>query len=440
MAKVPSSIIYPPDASPPGVPLALLALQHVLVMSSTLFVPILIVGNIGGSIGTVRSVVAMAMIAAGIGTALQAIKRGPVGSGYLCPNLCGPSYFAVSMKAAWLGGLPLMHGMIILSGLFEIVFSRFLPRLRALFPTEITGLVVLLVAFALVPVGASKFVGIEYAGDPVRLPHLLASAATLLLMIGLNLWGSARLKMYSVLAGIIFGYLASSVMGLIGDNAWQQVADAPWFALPWREAHLFSYSFDLSLLPAFLIVSLCASLKSMGNIITCQRINDVEWNEPDLKNAGKGLTADGIAVLMGGMLGGVAVDTSASNVGLSAATGATSRKIGLVAGCIYIALAFMPKLTSIIAIMPDPLVGAIVLYVTCFMFAAGLKIISSQPMDTQRTFVIGLALGLGLSVDFMPELYATVPEQLAPFFSSSLTLGTVLALVLNQLFGLKKKK
>jgi NCS2 family nucleobase:cation symporter-2 len=37
------------------------------------------------------SMVAMTMVAAGLGSILQALRLPGVGSGYLCPNLCGPS-------------------------------------------------------------------------------------------------------------------------------------------------------------------------------------------------------------------------------------------------------------------------------------------------------------------------------------------------------------
>jgi xanthine permease XanP len=50
-----------------------------------------------------------------------------------------------------------MRGMTIAGGLVETVFARFVHRLEFLFPTEITGLVVFMVAVSLVPVGASKF-------------------------------------------------------------------------------------------------------------------------------------------------------------------------------------------------------------------------------------------------------------------------------------------
>ena len=98
-----------------------------------------------------------------------------------------------------------------------------------------------------------------------------------------------------------------------------------------------------SLVVPFLVVSLCASLKTFGNLITCQSINDEEWREPDMKSVGNGLLADSVSVFTGGLLGGVAADTSASNVGLSAATGVTSRWVAFAAGGVFMAMAFCPS-------------------------------------------------------------------------------------------------
>ncbi len=78
--------------------------------------------------------VALTMIAAGIGTIIQASRNRWIGSGYLCPNVCGPSYLAVSMQAAWSGGFPLMRGMIIFTGLIEMLLARVINRVRFLFP------------------------------------------------------------------------------------------------------------------------------------------------------------------------------------------------------------------------------------------------------------------------------------------------------------------
>ena len=223
------------------------------------------------------------MIAAGFGTILQSLKKGPIGSGYLCPNLCGPSYMAVSLEAGWLGGLPLMHGMIMVSGLAEMAFAQVIPKLKKLFPPEITGLVVIMVGVALIPLGVSRFIGVEYSGDSIEPPKIIIACITLCVMIGLNLWGKGKIRLYGVLIGIIVGYLLSLAAGLIGSAELKQVSQTPLFALPGQGVKMFRYAFDPSLIIPFVLISIIQCLKSFGNIITCQKLSDDDWKEPDLK-------------------------------------------------------------------------------------------------------------------------------------------------------------
>ena len=90
--------------------------------------------------------------------------------------------------------------------------------------------------------------------------------------------------------------------------------------------------------------------------------------------------------------------------------------------------------------MPMPVMGAILVFVTCFMILSGLQIILTVKPDTRKTFVIGIPLIFGLSLDVIPQLYSDVYPWLRPLFESSLTLCTVLAVILNQLLRLGEKK
>jgi NCS2 family nucleobase:cation symporter-2 len=89
--------------------------------------------------------------------------------------------------------------------------------------------------------------------------------------------------------------------------------------------------------------------------------------------------------------------------------------------------------------MPMPVMGAILIFVVCFMIASGIQIIVGAGMDNRRTFVIGVSLIFGLSLDLLPALYVGVPHPIRPLFGSSLTLCTVLAVVLNQVLRLGKR-
>lgn len=80
MAKKPAGLIYGVDDRPPPSALALLAVQHIFLMSSTLVLPVVLVTEIGGDFAEVTAVVALTMIACGLGTILQAMRWRGVGS------------------------------------------------------------------------------------------------------------------------------------------------------------------------------------------------------------------------------------------------------------------------------------------------------------------------------------------------------------------------
>jgi len=294
------------------------------------------------------------------------------------------------------------------------------------------------VAVSLIPLGASKFVGIEYAGDAINYKGLGIATLTIGSMVGINIWSRGKLKLYCVLIGLIVGYLLSFLFGVLTTYDLKLLWESAWFDFPGVGQERLKFAFHWSMVLPFMVVSMCASLKSFGNLTTCQKINNTKWKEPDMKNIGKGLFADGIAVFLGGLLGGMAVDTSASNVGLSSATSATSRRIAIYAGGLFICLGFLPKLAGIFSIMPDPVMGAIVIFVTCFMIVSGIQILLSSKMDVRKTFIIGIAFVFGLSAVILPNLYSGVPGWIRPIFTSALTLSTVLAVLLNLLFSLGK--
>jgi xanthine permease XanP len=67
------------------------------------------------------------------------------------------------------------------------------------------------------------------------------------------------------------------------------------------------------------------------------------------------------------------------------------------------------------------------------MIMAGVQIILSSKPDTRMTFVIGISMAFGLTWTSCRSS-THVPAWLRPLFESSLTLATVLAVILHQIF------
>ena len=201
MARKPANLIYGVDDTPSPSVVLVLGLQHLVVVSGASVFAVAIIRGIGGTTEQAELLVQVSLLVAGIGTILQALRNGPVGSGYLCPHVCGPSYLPASLLAAKTGGLSLMLGMTVLAGCFEALFSRVLPRLRALFPSEIVGLVVMIVGLSLLPIAVSGFVGVT-ATDPVsEVREILVAGLTLVVMVGLSVWDRGAWRLYGCSLG-----------------------------------------------------------------------------------------------------------------------------------------------------------------------------------------------------------------------------------------------
>lgn len=437
-ARKPANIVYGVDEAPPLGVNVLSGLQHIGLMSIYLVYPVLVAQASGSPAEVAAAVVSMTLIALAVGTILQAIPLGPVGSGFLCQPISSIVYFVASLVAAKHGGLPAVFGMTVAAGLLEIVLARALRHLRPLFPPEIAGLVVLLVGIATGVVGLRTALGAgEHASAPALIDVALA-LVTLAIMVGLNVWGRGPLRLFCVLIGMAIGYVAAWGLGRLGASDLASLAAEPLFATPGL-GHL-GWSFDATLALPFAVAAVAASLKVIGNVTTCQKANDADWVRADMRSISRGVVADGLGSVVAGGLGAHGVNSSTGAVGLATATGVLSRNIAYSVAGILLVLAFVPKLGFLFYLMPRPVAGAALVFSSTFIIINGLEIITSRLLDARKTLVIGLALVFGLAVEVFPGLLDMLPPVARVALGTSLVLGTLVGLGLNVLFriGLRR--
>jgi len=421
---------------PPAGHLVILSIQHVLLMFVSVALPVIFAGQMSESAEFAATLVTFSMIASGLGSILQSVGLPFIGSGYLCPNVCGPSYFSVSLSAAWIGGLPLMRGMIMIAGLIEMSLAPVVQKLKHVFPKFIVGLVVAMVGVSVIKMSVTSLFGLEYKGDAIRSEDILIGLTSLMVMVLSNLWGKGFMKIYCLLIGMFAGWIFACILEPEYLLSLAKVSQKPFFALPVIGPQFHDIRFDFGLLIPFVVISISGSLKSFGNLLAAQKISEPERQSVDFVPIRKGLLADGFSTFLAGLLGGMAVDTSSSNIGLAGSTRVLSRWIGVTAGIIFIVLAFCPRLTVVLTLMPKPVLGASIIFAGCFMICTGLLEMFGEEWDSRKTFVVGISLIFGLSTAFLPELYARAPVMITMFFTDPLPTTTVLAVLLHQVLNL----
>jgi NCS2 family nucleobase:cation symporter-2 len=437
--KKPNNIVYGIDDAPPRGVLWLSGLQHVGLVSIFLLVPVLACREAGLPPEKIIDVLSLSMLVMAIGPILQSLRRGPVGSGFLCPPIFAAAYLPASLLALQTGGLALMFGMTLFAGLVEIALSRLLRPLRPFLPPEVAGFVVAMIGVTIGMLGFRNMFGSPAAGTAGALP-LVIGAFTLAIMVALNVWTKGPPKLFCALIGMAAGYVLAIATGMLSGAELERFNSAPMLHLP-RLDHL-AWSFDPALAVPFAVAAFAATLRAMGDITICQKTNDAEWMRPEMSSIGGGAMANGISTFLAGILGTIGINTSTSNVGLAAATGITSRRVALATGAIYLALAFAPKAATIFAIMPGAVVGATLVFASALVFVNGIIIITSRMLDARRIFVIGLSFMVGMTVDVFPGFYDALTPAVRVVTSSSLVLGTLTALLLNLVFrvGVRRRQ
>ena len=434
--RKPANLIYGVHDTLPLHVAALNGAQHVGVIAINLVYPLLVFRVVDAPVQLVTNLLAIGMLVLGVGTFLQASRLGPVGSGYMCPSTFTATYLGPSLLAAKVGGLPLMFGMTIFAGVLEAALAPLLNRLRSIFPSEISGLVIFMIGLTGGIAGLRSLFGAQAL--PVTEVEWTVGGLTLATMAALNVWGKGMARMLCALIGLVTGYIAAGFGGLIDGSKIFVVDEAPWIGLP--AFGQVSWSFDVSFAALFAIASIAAAMKAVGTITVCQRMNDADWVRPDMRSIMRGVLADGASTALAGVAGAVGTNSSTPSVGLAAATGVASRKVAFAIGTIFLLMGFFPKLPALLAVMPRPVIVAALLFAVSFIIINGLQVMSSRMLDARRTLVIGLAIVAGVAVEVFPIIAASAPKAASPLIGSSLVFSTLIALVLNLLFRLGVKK
>jgi NCS2 family nucleobase:cation symporter-2 len=152
---------------------------------------------------------------------------------------------------------------------------------------------------------------------------------------------------------------------------------------------------------------------------------------PEFRSLSGGLMSNGIASIFSGFVGSPGVNSLSSSIGLSSASGVTSRVLGYWIGAALVAFAFFPVLAGFFVATPEPVVGASLFFSSAFIFANGLQMITSRMLDTRKIFVIGLSFAMAVLADVYYDVFKAAPTAVQPLFGNSLVLGTACAMLLN---------
>ncbi|KRM75000.1 nucleobase:cation symporter-2 family protein [Secundilactobacillus collinoides] len=408
----------------------ILGFQHLLAMySGDILVPLLIGGALHFTAAQMTYLVSMDIFMCGVATLLQ-LKRTPItGIGLPVVLGCAVEYVAPLQSIGKHFGWAYMYGGIISAGIFIFLVAGIFANLRRFFPPVVTGSLITLIGFTLIPVAFQDLGGGDSTAKSFGTPsNLILGFATALIIIAINIWGRGFLKQISVLIGIVVGTLLAIGMGKIG---FASVSAAHWFQLP----QLFYFGvpkFEWSSIATMILAAITCMIESTGVYYALADILGRNLDNTDLKH---GYRSEGIAAIFGGIFNTFPYSTFSQNVGIVQLSGIKKLRPVYYSAFLLLLLGLIPKFGAIATLIPSSVLGGAMLVMFGMVGAQGIKMLLKVELNNKNMLIIAVSIGLGLGVTTEPTLFQFLPTEVQTILSNGMVVGSFTAVILNLLLN-----
>ncbi len=424
------NVRYEPDENPPPLVAAGAGFQAAMLIVAPVVLTVVIVARIADQPDSYVSWgVFAALLISGATTILQAVRVGRIGSGHVLIMGTSGAFIAVCAAALSLGGPATMASLIIVSSLFQFLLAARLSLLRRIFTPVVSGTVIMLIAATVFPIVFGTLADAPDGTDPIAAP--VAAVATLITVGALVLRGPPAWRLWSPLIGIAVGCAVAAPFGLYDVR---QIVDAPWVGAPiesWPGFDLAPGKEFVALLPAFVVVTMVGAIETIGDGVAIQRVSRRRPRATDFRVVQGALNADGVGNLLSGIAGTLPNTTYSTSISLAEVTGIGARRVGIIIGAIFLAVAFLPKFAALLIAIPAPVAAAYITVLVGMLFVQGMKIVIQDGVDHRKAVVVGLSFWVGSGFQnqwIFPDLLGD--GFIGVLLGNGMTSGAIVAIVM----------
>jgi NCS2 family nucleobase:cation symporter-2 len=402
--------------------------------AGTAAVPLIVGGALRLPRDQVAVLVSADLFVAGVATLVQAVGIG--GFGIRLPVMMGVTFASVGPMVAIATnpalGLAGVYGGVIGAGLFGILAASLIGRMRPLFPPVVTGTIIAVIGISLMRVGINWAAGapsptLPGYGAPLHLGVALVVLVSILTVVK---YGRGFVANVAVLLGIAVGL---TIAAAAGEASFAGLGGVPWIDL----VYPFQFGaplFDPVVVATMCLVMLVVMVESTGMFLTLAELIGMPLSRTDLT---RGLRADALGTLLGGLLNTFPYTSFSQNVGLVGITGVRSRWVCAAGGVMLVLLGLFPKLAYVVACIPSFVLGGAGIVMFGMVAATGIRILGGVDFVRQpaNLYIVAVGLGVGMIPLVAERFFDALPKMLDPLVHSGILLASITAVALNLYFN-----
>jgi NCS2 family nucleobase:cation symporter-2 len=422
----------------------MLGLQHSLAMLAGVITPPLIISySVNATTDTQEYFVSASLIVSGLLSLIQItrfhIYKTPyyLGSGMLSvvgtsfgvivvvqkvlPIMYSTGFCPVAEDGTQLpcpNGYGAILGTSCVCSLLEIAMS-FIPPifLKKLFPSTVTGTVVLLMGVSLIQSGFEDWIGGSGCVNAICPSKGAPRAAewgspqfvglgflVYVTIIICEKWGAPIMKSCSVIIGLLIGCIVSAACGYFDRSSIDAARTASFI---WVETFKLSV-YGPAVLP-MLIVYVVLCVETIGDLTATAEVSRLEVEGASYESRIQGgVLADGFNGLIAGLCTITPMSTFAQNNGVISITKCANRTAGYWCCFILIIMGIFTKFAASLVAIPKPVLGGMTSFLFTSVAVSGLRIIATCNFTRRDRFVLTASLLPGFGAILVPSWFSKV--------------------------------
>ncbi|MBO1510740.1 uracil/xanthine transporter [Metabacillus bambusae] len=356
------------------------------------------------------------------------IMEGPSGVIWgLVLNLCF-SASVLGMSLMTIGG-GIATGMMV-AGIFTIIISVF--RLYWLLHKLITPMVMsvylFLLTFQLIMIFFKGMLKINEDGK-LDLPITLFSIGIVIFVSLLNLVGNKGVGNFSILIGMIVGWLGYSLLFSAEVPNISRTASLTLFPLgqPNLEIEIIAITF-------------LGCLVNLSNTATSvEATAKLYYEQPTKQRYRNSYLLTGLYAALAPVFGLISYSPYASSIGFLESTKMVKKKPFLIGGALMILLGIIPALGSLLATLPITVGNAVLFVAYIQLFGTSLKSLNGYTFTSKTIYRLAIPVLVGVCIMTLDsEIFTSLPIYLQPLIGNGFIMGVLLSVCLEKMINWKK--
>lgn len=294
---------------------------------------------------------------------------------------------------------------------------------QRIFPPMVMTVYLFLLSFQLIFVFFKGMLGVTEDGT-INLPVSLLSLGIVLLVSILKIKGSKNISNFSILIGMIVGWIFYAI--LFSDTTPKiQSANATFSMFPLGKPNL---EFGI------IAIAFFAGLLNLSNTFaSLQAAAEVTKIDDKPKQYRYSLIITGIFSMIAPVFGLVPYTPFTSSIGFLQSTQLYERKPFLIGGILLSLIGIIPPIITFLATMPITVGNAVLFVAYIQLFGTAFNSTKGQIFTSNTIFRIAAPVLVGVSLmNSSPTIFGNLPMYLQPFLTNGLIMGMVLSIMLEK--------